>query len=453
MAEQKKSTFGPLLDPKVVSTGQGSFQQDKTAFQSISQQVLLSDQALASNPYLKYLEVSGDRLAGTNQFNKLYAQLVGTSPSAGTKYPNAWEELQTLLRAKGYSKGKSQIGIVDDKDRAGLVKAIQDSLGMGQTDVIGFLTALKGGPSGPKQVDTTTKFSTQVTRALQLKDLGDATNTLTDAYMLAYNTAPSADLIADFQKKWNAELTAQTPYTQARNQVVMVPVYDSKTGKQKIGKDGKPQFKPLLNAEGVKQYEPVTTSESMLAGEGFTPAEQKQFMANYIATNFPSKKWNVEQIGGAAKNIYDAMVQINTNNFEKPPTFTEAAPFITRIMGTGNSEVAKQLIEEYQSKVRKGIAQRFMSLTPDIEAGNDAKPIVDKLMGFISESLETSVGMDDPLMVRILNFTDSKGNYRLPNDFELSTMVMDDSRMARTSKAINQSVNLAQALKSQLQIG
>lgn len=440
-------------DVRRYQSGQGSFQQDKTAFQSISQTVLLNPESLTSDPYVKYLEVASDPVAGAREFNALYAGLVGTSPSAGTKYNNAWEELQALLRAKNYSKGKSALGVVDAADRSGLAKAIQDSLGMGQTDVIQFLTALKGRPGGPKQVDTTTKFSTQVTRALQLKDLGDATNTLTDAYMLAYNTAPSADLITDFQKKWNAEVQAQTPSTQTRSTTVMVPVYDSKTGKQKIGKNGKPVFKQLVNAEGVKQYEPVTTSESLVAGEGFTAEEQKQFMANYIATNFPSKKWNVNEIGGAAKSIYDAMVQIHNNNFDEPPSFEDAAPFITRIMGTGNSEVANQLIGEYQTKVRGGAAQRYMSLTPDITAGSDAKPIVDRLSGTVSEALETYVGLDDPFMVRVLNFTDSKGNYRLPNEYELSNMIMEDPRMGRTSKAINQSVNLAQALKSQLQLG
>lgn len=453
MAEKKFASSPGPSDVRQYQQGQGSFQQTKTAFQSISQQVLLTPEALASDPYVKYLEVASDPVAGAREFNKLYAGLVGTAPSAGSKFNNAWQELQALMRAKGYSKGKSPLGIVDSADRTGLAKAIQDSLAMGQTDVLQFLSALNTRPTGPKQVDTTTKFSTQITRALQLKDLGDATNALTDAFMLAYNVAPGADLIADFQKKWNAEVRAQTPTTTARNQVVMVPVYDSKTGKQKIGKDGKPKFKQLVNAEGVKQFEPVTTSQTMISGEGFTPEEQQEFMANYIATNYPVKNWNMETIGGAAKTIYDAMVQAKTNNFEKPPTFEEAAPTITKIIGTGNAQVATQLIEQYQADARAGAAKRYMSLAGDIAAGKDAKPIVDNLSNTLSDAFETYVGLDDPFMVRILNYVDSKGNYRLPNDFELSNMIMEDPRYAKTSKSINQSVNLAQSLKSQLQIG
>jgi len=451
MAEQFTSSPGPS-DVRKYQTGQGSYQQSKTAFQSISQ-YLLTPETLASDPYVKYLEVSGDPLARTREFNKLYVGLIGTSPSAGTNFNNAFQELQALLRAKGYSKGKSPLGVVEGDDQSGLTKAIQDALAMGQPDVIQFLSALNTKPTGPKQIDTTTKFSTQISRALQLKDLGDATNALTDAFMLAYNIAPGSDLITDFQKKWNAEVKAQTPSTQSRNQVVMVPVYDSKTGKQKKDKNGKPKFKPLVNAEGVKQYEPVTTSKTMIAGEGFTSEEQQQFMANYIAVNFPQKDWNMEKIGGAAKTIYDAMVQVSNNNFEKPPTFEEAAPIITKIIGTGNSQVASQLLGEYQSNVRNMTGKRFMSIAEDLAAGKDAKPLVDNLSNFFSEAFETYVAPDDPLMVRALNYIDDKGNYRLPNQFELTTLATEDRRYATTSRAINESVNLAQALKSQLQLG
>jgi len=452
MAEQFTSSPGPS-DVRKYQTGQGSYQQTKTAFQSISQQVLLTPETLYNDPYVRYLGAT-DPVAQAREFNKLYAGLVGTGPSAGTKFNNAFQELQALLRAKGYSKGKSPLGIVEGADQSGLTKAIQDSLAMGQTDVIQFLSALSARPGkGPKQVDTTTKFSTQISRALQLKDIGDATNALTDAFMLAYNIAPGNERITDFQKKWNAEVKAQTPSTQSRNQVVMVPVFDSKTGKQKKDKDGKPKFKQLVNAEGVKQYEPVTTSDTMIAGEGFTAEEQQQFMANYLAVNFPTKQWNMDKIGGAAKTIYDAMVQVSNNNLQEPPTFEEAAPIITKIIGTGNSQVASQLLGQYQSDTRNMTGKRFMSIAEDLAAGKDAKPLIDNLSSFFSEAFETYVGVDDPLMVRALNYVDDKGNYRLPNQFELTTLATEDRRYATTSRAINESVNLAQALKSQLQLG
>jgi hypothetical protein len=56
-------------------------------------------------------------------------------------------------------------------------------------------------------------------------------------------------------------------------------------------------------------------------------------------------------------------------------------------------------------------------------------------------------------MLQILNFKDDKGVYRTPNDLELSKLLMNDPRMARTSRAVNEAVNLSQALQSQLQLG
>ena len=94
-----------------------------------------------------------------------------------------------------------------------------------------------------------------------------------------------------------------------------------------------------------------------------------------------------------------------------------------------------------------------MSLTDDINAGNDAAPTIDKLITSVSQALETTVGIDDPIMLQILNYKDDKGAYRLPNDLELSKLLMNDPRMARTSRAVNEAVNLSQSLQSQLQLG
>lgn len=451
----KKITSSPSpTDVRLYQEASARFQTDKTAFQSISTDVRLTDEARYADPYLKFLAASGDPLAATEEFNRLYAGLISAPASAGTKYPNAFEELQSLLRDKGLSKGKTAIGQVDwAADIPAMTKAIQASLGMGQTDVIQFLKGLSVKGTGPKQIDTTTKFTTQVNRALRLKDKGDAMRTLTDAYMLAYGTAPASELITDFEKKWNAELKAQIPPTTTRNVVKMVPVYDSKTGKQKIGKNGKPMFKPLYNAEGVKQYETVTTTDSSAIGEGFTPEEEKAFMANYIATNFPGKNWNAGEIGGAAKTIYDAIVQTNANNFEKTPTFQEVAPIITRIMGTGNEQVATELMQQYVTTVRNKASKRFMSLAPDITAGADAKSVANDYLQKASAAFESNVDVEDPFMLSVLNYKDEKGNYRLPNDFEFSRMILDDPRRGRTSAAINEAVNLAQSLQSQLKIG
>ena len=70
-----------------------------------------------------------------------------------------------------------------------------------------------------------------------------------------------------------------------------------------------------------------------------------------------------------------------------------------------------------------------------------------------SQFLESDVTVNDNLMKKILNFQGSDGKYRLPNDYELNQMLLNDSRYARTSTAKNESINTAQALTSRLRIG
>lgn len=455
-----------------------------TAFQSISNDILLDQSTLFANPYLKYLESSGDPVKSVDEFNRLYAGLVGTASSAGGKFNNSFEELQALLRANNYSKGKSAIGIVDADDRSGLAKAIQDSLSMGQTDVIQFLNALSasGGRGGTviKQPDTTKKFNIQVSRALQMKDWSDAKRTLTDAYMLSYTTAPTEDMITDFKKAWNAEVKAQTPSVTTKTVTEYAPIYDKKSGivydkkkpvltksgkpkkdskgnplyEQKIDKYGNPVFNKIaVDASGRRRYTTINKPTTQTPGEGFTEEEQQAFIAEYIATNYPREDWNLETIGGAAKSIYDALAEVKRNNFETVPSFQEAASTITEIIGAGNSQTSSALIQKYIDNTRAKAAKRFMSLADDINAGNDAKPIIDEYLNKASSYLESTISIDDPFALKLFNFQDDKGNYRLPNDFEFNNMLMNDPRRGRTSAAKNEAVNAAQSLAQQLQIG
>jgi hypothetical protein len=125
----------------------------------------------------------------------------------------------------------------------------------------------------------------------------------------------------------------------------------TKSGKPKLGKDGKPMYQQLKNKEGILQYETVTKATTSAMGMGFTAEEQQAFMANYIATNLPYEGVNAANIGGAAKNIYDAIVEVNKNNFEATPSFQSVAPIITKIIGSGNSEVAATILKGYQDNI------------------------------------------------------------------------------------------------------
>ena len=65
-------------------------------------------------------------------------------------------------------------------------------------------------------------------------------------------------------------------------------------------------------------------------------------------------------------------------------------------------------------------------------------------------NIETEVGIKDPLAIKALNFKGEDGKHRLPNEFEINDMIMNDSRFGGTSTAINTAVNMAQTLKNAL---
>ena len=85
-----------------------------------------------------------------------------------------------------------------------------------------------------------------------------------------------------------------------------------------------------------------------------------------------------------------------------------------------------------------------------MQPGENANKYVDPVLKAIGGALEATIDVKDPLALQALNFKDDKGNYRLPNDYELSQMVMNDSRFATTSGAINTAVNAGQSLQNAL---
>ena len=118
-----------------------------------------------------------------------------------------------------------------------------------------------------------------------------------------------------------------------------------------------------------------------------------------------------------------------------------------------DSAVAKEVFDQYSRKVRDSIKTRFMSLSDWIDEGNDASEKIKPLLDTASQFLESDITIDDDLSKKLLNFQGSDGKYRLPNDYELQQLLLNDSRYARTSTAKNESVNAFQTLANRLRIG
>ena len=190
---------------------------------------------------------------------------------------------------------------------------------------------------------------------------------------------------------------------------------------------------------------------NILGDEGFTEGEQEQFLADFLKSNFPKAEFTVENIGGAAKSIYDDLVNAHKNNYSSVPEFTKLSETILAIVGSADENVAAEILRKYKDDIRKEAGRKYMSLAEELAAGKDAKPIVQGLLTSVGSLLETTIYEDDPLMKTILNYKDEKGVFRLPNELELSELVDNDPRTAYTSRKKNEAVDMFQTLRGRLQ--
>ena len=424
----------------------GGFTSTPTAFQSMSSGIMggtigANIYTSKDNPYLQFIQAAGDATAKGTAFQNIYRGLASQAAPSGSKAGNMWDYLQTLLRSTGFSTGKTATGIIDPKDISGLETALAGAIAA-NADPIQYLQAIAAsggrGGTGIKQPDTTTKYNKQVSTALQLKDITDATSEFGTAYMTAWGTAPSEAMIKKFQDAWNAEVKNQQASTTTEQVTTYEKVIDPKTGKQ------------LKDKSGVLQYKPITKQSTTTTGEGFTQAEQQAFLAQQLINNFPNDKFDEKTIGGAAKAVYDELVAVNRDNYNTNPKFSDLLPIIKNIVGAQTAELGKQELDKYKTSVRNDTAVKYMSLQEDAANGIDAKKYVGDLLDKLSVSLESPIDINDSLAISLLNFQAPDGTYRKPNEYEIGQAIMNDKRFAATSASINQAVNVGQALRSAL---
>lgn len=355
----------------------------------------------------------------------------------GTQY----EYLQTLLRSTGFVKDKTPIGIVGPGDIAGLDKIIGLAVA-NNTDPVTLLELFKrsgvGSGTGPKQPDTTTKYNKAISTALQYKDITDAKQAYNDAHFSAYGYFPQESTFKNFETAWNAEVKRQKASTTTNTKTTFRPVIDPKTGKQ------------VKNKEGVLQYIPTSASLTETSGEGFTAEEQQSFLANYISQNFPDVAITGKELGGAAKTLYDSIAEAHAKNFDTVPDLSAVAPVIKDAIGASNANQSAEILTQYRNNIRDKMGTKYMSIQESLKAGKDASDVLNPLMESLTQALETKIGITDPLMIKLANFKDEKGVYRLPNEFEINQAVISDSRYGSTSRAINEGINTMQSLRSKL---
>ena len=370
-------------------------------------------------------------------------------------------EMQTLLRKSGLSKSTTPLGVgVVGLDESAAIERIILAAISSQLPPLDFLKAYNSTikPKEVKQPDTTTKYTKQIQTALQFKDLGDARQYYNNAYFTAFGQWPAPELDKKFQTAWNTQVKQQNQPTTTAGKTESAPIYDKKskpvidpkTKKQKIDKFGNKEFSSIKTIDGVKQYETVSKGTSTSAGEGFTPEEQKEFLADFLVENFPEASWNVDDIGGSAKTIYDTIKAYHTGNYDAAPDFATVSPLIKNLLSNPDEQVQNELYNQYISEIQEKSGGRFMAIKNSLKPGETANKYVAPVLQTLSAGLETNIGIKDDLAVQVLNFKDESGEYRLPNEFELQNIIKSDKRYDGTSAAINTAVNMAQSLKNAL---
>ena len=380
-------------------------------------------------------------------------QALNRTASSKPGFNNQFEYLQDLLRKSGISKSTMT-------DSNALSNVIVAGAAVNQ-DPFTFLESYISGIKGKvvKQPDTTTQYTKQIQTALQFKDLGDARQYYSDSYFSTWGDYPTAELDKKFQAAWNNEVKTQDQPTTTTTKTEKAPIYDKKskpvidkaTGKQKIDRFGNPEYSSIaLDANKQKRYTTVVTGTSTSQGQGFTQEEQQQFLADFLVANNPNASWNVDNLGGTAKTLYDSIVSFHKANYSKAPDLATLSPLIKDVLSSTDAKVATEFIKKYESTTRKQTASKYMSLSEYINAGEDADKYVKPMLETLSTALEKNITIDDPFAVSVFNFKDDKGNYRMPNAYELNNLVINHPSYPGTSRAINESVDVGQSLRSKL---
>lgn len=308
--------------------------------------------------------------------------------------------LQALLRANGMSKGTTPLGTFSYED----TKAFREAVVEARLNGVEYLTLLqdnldKGGVGGTK-----TKFSKEASTAINLIDKSDAKTMLSKGYYAAYGESVPESEVTRFMNKFNAR---------AKKEAVTTTAVGTTTTST-AGTTGK-----------------STTTRS---GLGFTAEEQNQFLASYIAKRGGKI---TPETGGAVKTFIDEMRATYKNNGLAEPAFEELAKTATDLVATGDPEILKQKLEEAKQKVRNQAAKLYPGMADVLNNGEDIKEYADQYIKVASAITRKTYDMNNPLIKKMMNFKDEKGNFRAASATEAYEIVRGSSDWDTSPDAFN----------------
>jgi hypothetical protein len=319
--------------------------------------------------------------------------------------------LQALVRQSGLSKGVGPLNQVDPKDLTA-IKDVYQSAYLSGVDWQTWLDRYAQSPYASS--NTGPKFSKQVSTALQLIDSTDAESILSKAYYEAYDKMPDNKQIESFKNKWKAEAQRQLAKTTTSGMT-----------------------------SGAGTGSTSGTSNTVTSGQGFTQAEQDQFIAGFLKDNY---KITGEEQGGRVKTIIDDIKRVHRDNLLPEPSLQEMVSFAADAIGTGDDAMYKQKIDTKLAGVRSAAAQMYPGLAEQLAAGTDIRTVAQPAAQTLSAYLGTQIAFNDKRINQVLNYNDGK-TVRAMNAAELQKFAESQPEFDTSPAGRERAMSIADAFE------
>lgn len=321
--------------------------------------------------------------------------------SAG--FANDLEYLQSAVRAGKLSKGTSNIGEISLEDYAAIQKVFQTSYLRGYD----WNTTLVSDLNSPYRKGTG-DFTKSVAVSMRLLDATDAESRLSDAYFKAFGVYPTQKKIEAFRAKYNAEAKKQ--------------------------------------ASRTSTVAGETSRTDITGNEGFTAAEQQQFLADFLKTNY---KITGKEQSGYVTNVLATLKNAYAANMIPEEDVNSMIGFAADLIGTSDPDVQQQKIATKLQSIRNVAAKQYTGLADIFAQGQDAASVVDPIVKTINSTLGTNIDRNDARIRQIVNYNDGKTT-RVMNAAELDSFIQKQPEFQTSPAGYNKYASWGQAIKDAL---
>jgi hypothetical protein len=356
--------------------------------------------------YQKYIDIT-DPVMFNNTISSYIDGLTNTS-SAYKGIANKSIELQAKLRQSKLSKDATPLGIWTENDLNALRGVMRSAYTNGQT-IDGFLDATYLSPQFGGAPSKGPSFSKSVSTAMHLVDQNEAKALISKAYYTEFGFLPDTSTIQDFMNKYNA------------------------TAKKQVSKTV-----TTTTSSGAGTGSTSSTSTTVTTGKGM---DQEAFISDYLAKNF-----NLDKVtGGLAKDVINQLQQTATNNLLPQMSDSDLIKKVTRVISASDPSVQKQILQEEMQKIRD-VAGKLNPGVADITAsGRDISDIANSFVS-LGTSKGMNVSLNSPIISKLINYKDAKGNIRVATSQEANGEFIRDPNWVNSAEGINSLSNFASGL-------